>query len=324
MKRFNISQKLNKCLVSLFFIFLASISVFAQTFNGTTTSTSTTGGAPVAGSLPITIPDSSGGCGGAITAPTTSYSCVTVPVSGISSTSTLSNITASFTVGTDPSTWIGDYGIVLRAPGGSPSLTLMGQPGNTTPFAGGCGDSTNINAGTVVTFSDSGGNLPTTVAGLSSTQTLPTGSYAPSLGTTSPNGTMGGIGGTFYGLTGTAQNGNWEMCFYDVSGTDTMSISAVSLNITQAAPTAGDGFITGKVVSSNGRPIAKAIIYLTDTNNNETYTAITNPFGYFRFKDLAVGNFYIMTVNKKGFNFDVMSFNLNEGIDSMQIIGYQN
>ncbi len=308
--------RLEVCLYVISSLFILNLSAIAQTFNGTTSSTFTaSSGTTASGALPVTVPDSTGGCGGAIAATTTSFSCITIPVSG--RTTSIGNITASFTVGSDPSTWIGDYGFVLRAPGGSPSITLMGQPGNATPFAGGCGDSTNINAGTAVTFADSGGNLPTTVAGLASTATLPTGAYQPSLGTTSPNGSMNT---TFSGMSAAAQNGNWELCFYDVSGTDTMSVSAVNINL--SSPTAGDGSISGRVVNLNGKGISRTRIFLTDTNTGETYTINTNPFGYFRINDLAVGNFYIMSTFRKGYTFDVQSFTLLGNLSDLQIVGY--
>jgi hypothetical protein len=296
------SKKIKQSIFIISCIIYVSFSVFAQTFSGT--------------GLPVTVPDSTGGCGGTIGAATNGISCVTIPVSGVAGN--LSSLTTSFTVGTDPATWMGDYAIVLYAPGGSPSLTLMNNTGANPPNAGGCGDSTNINSGTVVTFGDTGSNLPTTVAGLSSTVTVPTGTYAPSSGTTSPSGS---INSTFYGLTPAQQNGNWQMCFYDLSGSDTMSISAVNLNLNQV-PTASDGYINGRVVNKNGRGISKALIYLTDTFSGETRSAMTNSFGYFNFKDLPIGSFYIMSVNKKGYNFDTQSFNLTEGLDSLQIIGY--
>lgn len=297
-----LDKKYNKIFLLIILGIIANFPVFAQTFSGT--------------GLPVTVPDSTGGCGGTIGAATNGISCVTIPVSGVSGN--LSSLTASFTIGVDPSTWMGDYAIVLSAPGGTPSMTLMNNTGANPPNGGGCGDSTNINSGTTVTFADGGGNLPTTVAGLGTTATVPTGSYAPSSGTTSPSGN---IATTFGGLTAAQQNGNWQMCFHDLSGTDTMSVSGVSLNLSQV-PTAGDGYINGRVINKSGRGISKAVIYLTDTNSGETYTVLTNPFGYFRINDLAIRNFYIMSINKKGYTFDIQAFNLNEGLDGMQIIGY--
>jgi Carboxypeptidase regulatory-like domain len=303
--------------ISLFAILISiCVSANAQTFSGTTTAvyngvtaTSSTG------ALPSTIPDATSGCGKTISAAGTSYSCVNVPVSG--ATTTLSTLNVSFTIGADPSTYIGDYGIVLKAPGGSPSMTLMGQPGAATPFAGGCGDSSDMASGTVITFADTGGSLPAAAASVGAAVSIPTGSYAPSLGNVSPNGTLAA---TFGGMTPAAQNGTWQMCFYDVSGTDTVSIAGVSLNLLH--PTAGEGVLTGRVKNPYGRGISGASLHITDIQTGEVYKARTNQRGYFRVENLAVGDSYVVSTTAKTYNFDTVTFTLNEEFTGIEIYGY--
>ncbi|MBA2737974.1 MAG: carboxypeptidase regulatory-like domain-containing protein [Pyrinomonadaceae bacterium] len=66
------------------------------------------------------------------------------------------------------------------------------------------------------------------------------------------------------------------------------------------APTAAAGTISGRVVTASGRAVIKARVALTD-RNRETRYALTNPFGYYRFADIAVGQTYVIGVSAKGF-----------------------
>jgi len=72
--------------------------------------------------------------------------------------------------------------------------------------------------------------------------------------------------------------------------------------VTILAPTAATATVSGRVVNSAGRGIARAQITLTDTNG-ETHTALTNPFGYFRFDDVEAGQTYILIVRSKRYQF---------------------
>jgi len=68
------------------------------------------------------------------------------------------------------------------------------------------------------------------------------------------------------------------------------------------APTAASVTIGGRVVNSYGRGISRARVSLTDSNG-ETRVALTNPFGYYRFTDIAAGETYIISVSHKYYEF---------------------
>jgi hypothetical protein len=71
---------------------------------------------------------------------------------------------------------------------------------------------------------------------------------------------------------------------------------------TVMGPTAAAAYIVGRVLSSDGRAIQKARITLTDLNG-VTRSALTNPFGYYRFEDIEVGQTYILDASARGFHF---------------------
>lgn len=69
-----------------------------------------------------------------------------------------------------------------------------------------------------------------------------------------------------------------------------------------AAPTAGEVSLSGKVVSAEGIPIAKARITILNTSSGETYSIPTNSLGFYKFEGLEVGN-YVLTIEHKRFRF---------------------
>ncbi len=298
-------------IILLLVLTMVSTSIsFAQTFNGT--------------GVPVTIPDATAGnCGNTITSANTGTACVNVPVSGISGSSTLTNLTVNFTVGNNPGTWIGDYAIQLFAPAGSPSRILMNQPGAATPNAGGCGDSSDLATGTTVTFADSPtgttNNLPSVVAGLNATTSIPSGIYNTSSGTTSPGPT---IASAFGGMTGAAQNGTWRLCFYDLSQSDTINVSGVTLNLNQT-PLAASGELNGKLRNEFGRAIPGAFVRVLDTNTGEVLTARTSAFGYFTISNLKGGNTYLLEAIKKGYTVAPYVFSTADSLTEIELIGYR-
>jgi len=66
-------------------------------------------------------------------------------------------------------------------------------------------------------------------------------------------------------------------------------------------PTVAPVQVNGRIMTSAGRGISGVRVSLTDLNGN-TRTALTNAFGYYRFADIAVGN-YVLSVQTKRFEF---------------------
>ncbi len=81
---------------------------------------------------------------------------------------------------------------------------------------------------------------------------------------------------------------------------------AYTLNVTGTgtilAPTAAPVSVQGRVLTANGRGISKALISATDSNG-KTRTALTNPFGYYKFDDLSAGDTFTFEVSHKLYKF---------------------
>jgi Lamin Tail Domain/Carboxypeptidase regulatory-like domain/Putative Ig domain len=89
-----------------------------------------------------------------------------------------------------------------------------------------------------------------------------------------------------------------------------------------AAPTAASVTVRGRVVSESGRGLSRAAISLFDTQTGETRYARANQMGYFTITDLPVGDFYIMQVQRKGYDFPALnSFQLFEDLEGLTVIG---
>jgi hypothetical protein len=82
-----------------------------------------------------------------------------------------------------------------------------------------------------------------------------------------------------------------------------------SLSVASTAPDAKlvdpmVGFIIGgQILNSEGRPIPRCIVTLTGMDGQVVSTAITNPFGYYRFFDVEAGATYSISVRAKGHQF---------------------
>jgi hypothetical protein len=86
----------------------------------------------------------------------------------------------------------------------------------------------------------------------------------------------------------------------DVSGMD----------FTAFAPTAASVSVGGRVLTAEGEGISKVTVSMADTNGN-TRTALTNPFGYYRFDGVQVGGFYVISVTAKHHQFENPTRSIN-------------
>jgi Carboxypeptidase regulatory-like domain len=92
-----------------------------------------------------------------------------------------------------------------------------------------------------------------------------------------------------------------------------------------AIPTAAAATIRGRIVNESGRGLSRAVIALSNTQTGVTVYARTNQLGYFTVADLAVGDFYILQAQRKGYNFpEATSFQLFEDLDGLVIAGTPN
>lgn len=85
----------------------------------------------------------------------------------------------------------------------------------------------------------------------------------------------------------------------DAPGGDASDIGAFEGQATSPASV----FVGGRVFSGKGRGIANVRLTLMSMTG-ETHTVISNPFGYYRFDGVQVGQTYILTVSAKRFYFE--------------------
>jgi len=83
-----------------------------------------------------------------------------------------------------------------------------------------------------------------------------------------------------------------------------------------AAPTAAQVSIGGRIINQTGRGVANAQIMMLDQNGEPRY-ARTNPFGYYRFVEVAAGETYIINVSHKRFTFAPRVLTVSEELENL-------
>jgi len=79
--------------------------------------------------------------------------------------------------------------------------------------------------------------------------------------------------------------------------------------------------IRGRVLTSDGRGIGRALLSLT-TESGVTVYAISNPFGYYRFLNLPSGTTYVFTVNHKFYGFGPpQTITVEQNLNDFDLIG---
>lgn len=194
-------------------------------------------------------------------------------VSGVSANVT--NVSASITM---DHTWVGDVDVVLRAPGGTPSLVVVSRIGVTTATS--FGSASDYSGTYVFADSASGTNIWTAAAATP----VPAGSYrttAPGqAGQTNP-APVTSLNTTFGGLTPAQANGTWTLTFRDAASADTGTVSAASLTVnpTSVAPTTdapvdfnGDGKTDYAVVRNVGGGMNGQVRWFYNINGSNNPT----------------------------------------------------
>ncbi len=88
----------------------------------------------------------------------------------------------------------------------------------------------------------------------------------------------------------------------DVGGAADDGLAIDDFRISLFPPTAAQANLSGRVTSPRKAGIANARVTLTDTKG-ESRTATTNPFGYYRFNNVPIGD-YIISIRSKRFSFN--------------------
>lgn len=84
------------------------------------------------------------------------------------------------------------------------------------------------------------------------------------------------------------------------------------------APSAANGSLAGRVLTSEGRAIRNAIVSLTDSGG-VTRTAVSNTFGNYRFDGLESGTVYVIGATAKGHQFTSQFVNVNDDVTSLDL-----
>jgi 6-phosphogluconolactonase (cycloisomerase 2 family) len=79
------------------------------------------------------------------------------------------------------------------------------------------------------------------------------------------------------------------------------------------APTAANISVSGRVFDSSAAGLSKASVTLIDSNG-QTRTTFTNPFGYYKFDDIGVGQTVTINVSSKGYQFTPQVVNVTEDV----------
>lgn len=86
-----------------------------------------------------------------------------------------------------------------------------------------------------------------------------------------------------------------------------------------AGVTAGDATIMGRVLGNDGRGAFRSIVYISDAAGNVRST-MTNPFGYYRFAELEVGQVYVISVSNKRFQYEPRAVNLTDDFADLDFV----
>lgn len=70
--------------------------------------------------------------------------------------------------------------------------------------------------------------------------------------------------------------------------------------------TSANVVVGGRVLTETGRGVSRARVSMVDSDGN-IRTAMTNPFGYYRFDGVSVGETYVITVGSKSYEFAIPS-----------------
>jgi hypothetical protein len=97
---------------------------------------------------------------------------------------------------------------------------------------------------------------------------------------------------------------------------------AITTDFFQLAPTAAPVSIGGRILTADGRGIAKAKVTLTGMNG-EIRTALTGPFGYYTLDGVSGGQSYILEVSNKRYSFpgSPRLVNANSDVTDADFIG---
>lgn len=97
-------------------------------------------------------------------------------------------------------------------------------------------------------------------------------------------------------------------------------IGAYEFGVAQP-PTAASVIVSGRVLSSDGS-ISNAYITLTN-QRGETRTTVSNPFGYYHFEEIPIGEVYVFEVRHKSYQFASQIVTVTEEMNDLNFTAGQ-
>jgi hypothetical protein len=98
-----------------------------------------------------------------------------------------------------------------------------------------------------------------------------------------------------------------------------LAISGVNGMVTVTGPSSASVEVGGRVLTTDGRGIPRAVVSITDSQGS-VRQARTNPFGYFRFTQIAVGETYVFNVSSKEYLFAPQVISVSESISDLTFV----
>lgn len=103
----------------------------------------------------------------------------------------------------------------------------------------------------------------------------------------------------------------WNVSYNNAAGTVTLFV---------LVPSASTVFVEGRVLASDGNPIARARVTVTDSNG-AARTVQTNQFGSYRVDGLTAGGTYIVSVAAKAYTFEPRVVSVADDVSDLDFIG---
>lgn len=108
---------------------------------------------------------------------------------------------------------------------------------------------------------------------------------------------------------------------YDVVSQDKFVYGDVDIR-RSAATTSANADVSGRVTRADGSGISKATVSITNSLG-ESRTAVTNPFGYYRFDALSTGETYFLDARVKGYQFNTRVMTLIDNATGIDFIALE-
>jgi len=108
--------------------------------------------------------------------------------------------------------------------------------------------------------------------------------------------------------------------YFPVQGTNWVTrVGSFKFPSCVSQPTAASVPIGGRVLSSSGRAIPRAILSLVDSTG-QVRIAITNGFGRYQFQDVATNETYVLSVRAKGYEFTPQAITVTQATSNLDVI----